>query len=230
MKRDSRILLSAFAMLLMLSPAPSLAATIFESGALGPTGLTFDDFGGGTAPSGSGVTPDVFSGVRFQLSQPVMTTRIGGHFVVRPFNDDSFFGTIVQLDDVSDFPDSGDLSTPDVLGKTLLAFPDTSEEVFGAIAITLNPGWYALVFGSGLFEASGSGAAILNNPDIGSPSYIGHQTASGWFDLSNLPGPFENYRLVVEGTVVPEPDSVAVALLAVTLLLLMSRVIKKSCA
>jgi len=190
----------------------ALADVLFESGTLGPTGLTFADFGGGAAPTSSGVTPNVFSGVRFQIASPANTTRVGGHFVVRPSSNDSFFGAIVRLDNATDFPDSGDLSTPDVLGETPLGFPSKSTEVFGELAVPLSPGWYGLVFGSGLFGATGSGAAVLNNPDIGSPSYIAHQTAAGWIELSTLPGPFQNFRLVVEGVVVPEPASFTTAL------------------
>ncbi len=192
------------------------AATIFESGTLGPTGLTFADFDAGGAPDGSGVEPNVFSGVRFELTAPVLTTRVGGHFVIQPSSDDSFFGAIVRLDDISDFPDSGDFSTPDFLGNASLTFPNTSEEVFGELSLRLDPGWYALVFGSGLFGTTGNGGAVLNNPDIGLPSYIAHQQAAGWIELSTLPGPFRNYRLVVEGIVVPEPHTLVLSILGIT--------------
>jgi hypothetical protein len=195
------------ASLLLLFPAIATAEVIFESGTLGPTGIAFGTPGSGTAPGSSGVNPDVFSGVRFQIVEPVVTTRIGGHFVHDPREDDTFFGAIVRLDSATDFPDSGDLSTPDVVGATLLAFPHPSDEVYGDLQVQLDPGWFALVFGSGLFGASGSGAAVLNNPDIGSPSYIAYQTGSGWLELSTLPGPFQNYRLVVEGFVIPEPSA-----------------------
>ena len=178
--------------------AARAASVIFESGTLGPTGLTFDDFGGGMPePSGAFVSDFNFTGVRFELSQPVVTTRIGGHFVIDPGHDDSFFGAIVRLDHATDFPNSGDLATPDVLGETLLAFPDASTEVFGDLALSLEPGWYALVFGSGLFGATGQGGAIGNNPDIGSPTYIAHQMGSAWFDISPPNGPFNDFRLVV---------------------------------
>lgn len=193
------------------------AEIIFESGTLGPTGIAYGDLGGGTEPGSSGVTPDVFSEVRFQLSQTVKTTGVGGHFVDDTRTDNTFFGAIVELENGTDFPDSGDLSTSDLVAATLLTLPHPSAEVFGDLDVVLEPGWYALVFGSGLFGATGSGAAVLNNPDIGSPSYIAHQTGSGWLELSTLPGPFHNYRLVVEGKAIPEPDSVAAIVIAVVL-------------
>lgn len=197
----------------VMSAAAAMGEVVFESGALGPTGLTFADFGGGTRPSGSYVSDFAFTGVRFELIQPALSSRVGGHFVIEPGHDDSFFGAIVRLDSSSDFPDSGDLSSLDVLGQTLLSFPTASTEVFGPLELSLDPGWYALVFGSGQFGATGQGAALANNPDIGSPSYIGHQGGPGWFDFSTLPGPFEDFRLVVEGKFVPEPDSRVIALM-----------------
>lgn len=148
---------------------------LFESGSLGQTGLTWADVLAGTV-GGTNVRSVVFSGVRFELQQPVVTTRIGGHFLQRPGEDPegdgTFFGAIVALDDESDFPDSGDLSTADVVGSTLLTFPDPSAEVYGNLSVRLDPGWHALVFGSGLFDATAGGAALRNNPDFGDPSYI----------------------------------------------------------
>ena len=195
------------------------AATIFESGTLGPTGIFADDIGGGTSPGGAIISDFAFNGVRFEITQAVVTTRIGGHFVLDSSTSDSFFGAIVRLDDAADFPDSGDLSTPDILGSAILTFPNPSAEVFADLNLQLDAGWYALVFGSGLFGVTGEGGALLNNPDIDAPSYIAHQTGVGWVDLSTIPGPFKNYRLVVEGIVVPEPSSAVVVLLVTTLLL-----------
>jgi hypothetical protein len=191
------------------------ADILFESGTLGPMGIPFSGLGGGTAPGSSGVTPNVFSGVRFQLLQSATTTSVGGHFVDSPTSGDTFFGAIVRLDDQTDFPDSGNLSTPDVLGTTLITFPNLSAEVFGDLELEMDPGWYALVFGSGLFGATGSGAAVLNNPDIESPSYIAFVPGSAWIEVSTLPGPFQNYRLVVLGNTIPEPSRLTAMLAAI---------------
>jgi hypothetical protein len=180
---------------------PAYSATIFESGMLGPTGLAQ-----GTVTA-SNITRDVFAGVRFRLDAPIETTQIGGHFVSATGG--SFFGAIVRLADDNDFPDSGDLSTFDVLGNTEIAFPVSSAEVLGSLEVSLDPGWYALVFGAGLFGTSGDGAAPVNNPDIGTPSYIAYQPGSvtGW---SNPINPvFRNLRFVLEGRQVPEPSLIA---------------------
>jgi hypothetical protein len=186
-----------------------LGATIFESGTLGPTGVTWDDLLAETV-GGTNISHVVFTGVRFELSQSVVTTEIGGHFLQRPGSnpegDGSFFGAVVGLGSANDFPDSGNLSTPDVLGSTLLTFPEPSGEVFGDLSLQLDPGWYALVFGSGLFGATAQGTAIRNNPDIGDPTYIGWQPHTNWFNLADLSDAIEftNHRFVVRGSIVPQ--------------------------
>ncbi len=198
---------------------PVSAATLFESGTLGPTGVTWDDLLAETV-GGTNVKDVVFTGVRFELTQSVVTTQIGGHFLQRPGSDPqgdgSFFGAIVALSDANDFPDSGDLSTPDVLGSTLLSFPDPSDEVFGNLALTLNPGWYSLVFGSGLFNATANGVALRNNPDIGGPAYIAFQPGSGWFNLTDLSDAilFVGHRFVVSGNLIPEPSSAVLVMIS----------------
>jgi hypothetical protein len=189
------------------------AATIFESGALGPTGVTWDDLVNQNV-LGVNVNPDVFNGVRFEVSVPVIVSEVGGHFA-SPLGGD-FFGAIVQLDDPNDFPDSGDLSTPDVLGVATLVFPAPSAEVFGNLTLPLDPGWYALVFGSGLFGTTGAGGAPLNNLDIGTPSYIGFQENSGW---TNRPDILDNKSFVVNGRIVPESSTCSLVFFALTTLM-----------
>ena len=193
---------------------PANAATIFESGTLGPVGVTWQSAINGEV-QGSSVSPNVFSGVRFELASPTRITQVGGH-MFSP-NGGDFFGAIVALDNGNDFPDAGDLSTPDVLGTTLLDFPIDSEEVIGDLSLSLEPGWYALVFGSGLFEATGAGGMPLNNPGIGLPEYIAYQRNAGWGNLLNPI--FRNFRFVVRGTVVPEPSSIVLLLTGLFFLL-----------
>ena len=211
-----------------LFACPVSSEIIFESGTLGPTGITGEDVLNQVV-RGVNVSAVVFNGVRFEVAKPVKTSQIGGHFVARADSDPSlaptFFGAIVLLDDQDDFPDSGDLTTPDTIGTTLLTFPEPSTQVFGDLGVKLDPGWYALVFGSGLFGAEGSGAALLNNPDILDPQYIGFQPGFGW---SNRPASLDNKRFVLLGTIIPEPSSATVFLPAILVLLGHSR-LGKAC-
>jgi len=177
---------------------------IYESAVLGPVGITFEQGLHGEVP-GSNVADSNFVGVRFEFAEAWKTTAIGGHFV-RGFADDSFFGAIVKLINEFDFPDSSDLTSADVVGNTNLRFPTPSSEVFGQLSTTLMPGWYAVVFGSNLFQNTGWGAAVRNGKDIGSPTYIVWQPDSGWFNIDDLGfGGAPNARFVVLGNPIAEP-------------------------
>lgn len=194
------------------------AATLFESGTLGPVGISWNNISGG-----SNVSPVVYVGVRFYIEQPTVTSQIGGHFVKNVGAEASAFGAIVALKGPDDFPDSGNLSTPDVVGSTLINLPELSNEVHGSLSKSLSPGWYALVFGSGLFGASGSGGALNNGVDIGEPAYIAFQLGSG-FGWSNLEGFLSNFRFVVQGDTVPEPKAMGLKSMAVASIFLMRSV------
>lgn len=201
------ILFTTLAVSIHLSLAAGLssAAILSESGTLGPTGVSYSELTSGAVPSTS-VDMFVYAGVRLHLDKPVITSQIGGHFV--SFSSGTFFGAVVELDDENDFPDSFDFSTSDLLGTTTLEFPNPSDEVFGNLTLALEPGWYALVFGSGLFGTNGDGAAVRNGSDLGEITYIAAQPFSGiseWIDVSSeLP----NHRFVITGTIVPEPSSI----------------------
>jgi hypothetical protein len=186
------IIVLIIAMFCFVELPESEGAVIYESATFGTTAQT----GGPLVNSGQ------FLGVRFQIFLPTNITSIGGHFL-EDGGDADFFGAIVALTSFSDFPDSSNLSTSDVIGSTLLSPPAASNDVSGSISLTLTPGIYSLVFGSGLFGATGSGLAPSNNTDIGSPSYFFRNLAPIY-----LNGGFSRTRFFVEGTVVPIPGAV----------------------
>lgn len=210
-----RCFFAAAACAIVLVANASVADEIlFESATLGPTGITNQQRIDEQIP-GTNVNEFVFVGARFELTQPVVTSRIGGHFTVNDATGGTFFGAVVALEGPDDFPDSGDLSTPDVLGDTLLSFPDPSAEVFGDLGLALEPGWYGIVFGSGLFGSSGSGGALRNGSDFQSTIYLGGFDG-GWGN--GLAGTGNSFSIV--GRVVPEPSSLIVFLNVFTLALL----------
>jgi hypothetical protein len=197
---------SVFSLILIGGLRPAYAALIYESAKSGSTGIsTAQLFFDQTVP-GSNVSESNFVGVRFHLDVPVVTSQIGGHFG-GDFRDHTFFGAIVSLTNEFDFPDSSDFESADVRGSTVLTFPEPSANVFGNLVTPLNPGWYAVVFGSGQLEATAFGAAVRNGIDIGDPPYILWQFGEGWFNLSDLGMPdLGGRRFVVEGELVPEPS------------------------
>jgi len=159
------------------TPPPS-GATLFESATLGPTGQ-----GGGTSIS------DQFLAVRFTLASPATTSAIGLHATVSG----TIFAAVVQLSSLSDFPDSLDLSTSDVLGSALIGSTGgSSAEASAPLVLGLSAGTYALIFGGNpVLGATGSGSMPSNNTDIGSPSYFFRNTSgpawtSGGFSRARM--------------------------------------------
>jgi hypothetical protein len=139
--------------------ASGTAITPFASATLGATG----------SPVGAFPMSSIqFLAVRFVLAAPGVTSNIGIHTV----GSGTFFGAVVQLSTLADFPDSLDLSTPDVLGSVVMTFPALSAEVQAPLVLNLSAGTYALIFGSSILGASGTGAAAGFDPNIGTPSYF----------------------------------------------------------
>lgn len=202
--------------LVCLTCSAAISAVIYESATLGPTSITKAQVLGDEVPA-SNVVDTNFIGARFQIVNTATTTRIGGHFS-GGFENDTFFGGLIRLSSEMDFPDSGDLSTSDVLGSTLMSFSEPSAETFGHLSVQLTPGWYGVVFGSGLFGTNGRGFAIRNGAEIGLPQYFNWQPSNAWFNLADLGVPgLGNRRFVVEGTQSPEPPASVLALIALSI-------------
>ena len=181
---------------LTLTPMGRVSAEIiYESGTSGggPGGTNYVAGGGNLV------------GVRFEVTQSDVTDAIGGVF---GFGD--LFGAVVQLSGPSDFPDSTNLSTPDVLG-TAVIHPAGPADSSSPLSLALSPGWYALVYGSGQFGASGIGFVPNTATDVGSPSYLFYTNGNAGFSNDSI----SHVRLFVTGhpasqpggPVIPEPGS-----------------------
>jgi hypothetical protein len=171
---------------------PAQAAIIHESATLGPTG----------SRSGATLISGIFVGSRFSLTNTVQVTEIGGHLV--EFEGGSLFGAIIGLSSPTALPSGRPFDPGEVLASTTFTAPSFSEDVLIPLSVTLPPGDYALVFGSGLFGATGRGAMPLNNTDIpGSASYF------TWFGNPNvwMDTQFRNLRFVVLGNPAPAPGT-----------------------
>jgi hypothetical protein len=171
---------------------------LYESSTAGP----------GAAASGPFLNSTQFYGVRFQVFNAVDTESIAGQFLRQQSQPSGgVFGAIVKLSGPGDFPDSLDLSTSDVLGGTVLTppvQPALSAVVSAPLAVHLDPGYYALVYGSGLFGATGQAVAMENNSDTGSPSYF-QQFSGSWGSTAQ-----QNFYFAVT---VPEPSSAALMMM-----------------
>ena len=90
----------------------------------------------------------------FELTQTLKRPDVGIYFETYQWT--QAFAAIVALDGETDVPDSIDLSTPDLLGPAILDLVPTGPggaDRSAILPMVLEPGWYALGFGSGAFGA-----------------------------------------------------------------------------
>ncbi len=170
------------------------AFTLFETAALGPTGI---------ADAGFEITNAQSVGARFEVTSPVTTSRVGAHLIDSAFpyvGNKQVYAAIIALSGPTDLPDSTILITPDVVGAALLPLPESSAEVSAPLSLSLQPGWYALQIGSWQFGASGWGVLTRNNIDIGRPDYYTRRD-----DQYSDTG-MSDARLFVEA--IPEPSAI----------------------
>jgi hypothetical protein len=181
------------------------ASTItLESASLGPT----KQFGGIVLDANQ------FLGWRFQLNSTFQVTEIGGHLSGSFFSrgNNQIFGAIVSLSAPNALPQGDPFQPGEVVASTTFTPSFPSSDVTVPLSVTLNPGNYALIFGSGLFGASGEGFMPYNNTNLSDPqSYIrwpatilGIPASVPWINEGGSP-----FRFVVQGesdtsTSVPE--------------------------
>jgi len=172
------------------------AVVIHESATLGPTGVTF----------GYGIGDPTFLGSRFSITDTVSVDNVGGHLVQIEGNEgDTIFAAIISLSSSTALPTGSPFNTSELMASTTFSIPFLSDDVLTPLSVTLAPGDYALIFGSDLFGANGTGAMPNNNSDIsGSASYF-WWNGSNWSNTSFNVG---DLRFVVTGTVVPIPAAV----------------------
>ncbi|MCA9170686.1 MAG: tandem-95 repeat protein, partial [Planctomycetales bacterium] len=141
-----------------------------------------------------------FYGIRFEVVEPLHVDRVGGNFLF--FSGTGPFAAIVELDDVNDLPDSVDLSTPDVVATTIvpLAFQDDGDKR-GDMDVTLEPGWYALMFGTEKFGSTGITSLPVNNTPLLQPSDYLHARLGvpEFFPISQANSTWKA-RFVLEGS------------------------------
>jgi hypothetical protein len=191
--------------------------------------LLFETANGADQSSGVLLDDDSWIMHRFEVTSSSRLETVGGAF----WNFDSAaataFAAVVQLSGPSDFPDSNNLSTADLLGTTFVDIAGSQFDAIdssGPIDLTLAPGWYALVFGTGAFGAS-SGTQI----DLGMPSFENDlapsQEPASLFQPSH---PTLANQIVVQiasprffATVVPEPATVTLLMMGIGAPLMMRR-------
>jgi hypothetical protein len=88
----------------------------------------------------------------FQVTETIEDPEVGMYFETYTWT--QVFAAIVALDGEFDVPDSINLSTPDLVDTAIFDVPATGSaggDRSGVMPVTLQPGWYALGFGTGAF-------------------------------------------------------------------------------
>jgi hypothetical protein len=153
---------------------------------------------------------------RFEITTPTTLDTVGGYF--GNFQDGSLtiFAAIVELTGPTDNPDSLDLTTADLLGTTLMNIGTTVTLYETPFSLSLDPGWYALEFGTGAFGAS----SVPSLEDLGMKLHFidlePTQPVNVAIQSGHPLGPpgfspvAPAFRFTVEGTVIPEPAAIAI--------------------
>jgi len=205
----------ALAALLVVLASPAGAVVLLESAELGAVGRL----------GGASITANQFVGWRFELDVPLEVTEIGGHLFSNPNfsqGNGEIFGALVRLTSLDAFPLGDPFTQDEVVATVAFAPPFPSDQILVPLAAELEPGSYALVFGSQLFGATGEGGLpnLDDQPDI-PPTTIDSYIFYGIPGPSQPPvwrGPLASHmRFLVRG--VPEPPADASALAGVAALL-----------
>jgi len=179
--------------------------------------------GSGTTNGGVSVSVDQWLGARFELDQKYRITDIGGHVKSSSspegfgFDDRSVFAAIVPVYESTGFPSDIMLSEAvfatvfeapyNDVGPYPYQVPDTVIET----EFVLEAGNYALMFGSGLFGATGGGWMPLRSDMMELPWYF---HARHMTEFSNLPRE-QLARFFVHGEVIPAPGALLLSSIGV---------------
>jgi hypothetical protein len=208
---------------LLATIAPTRAETIFQSALLPP------NFPIGDPPvSGGSIDPDVFVGVRFTTAQDLIITGLGMRAsVTEGLGNELLFLALTPLSSPSAFPSSPTLS--DAIFHSLFAPPKWingnrvgSADGMVSTHFLLPAGNYALIGGSGLFGATGSGGFTSTNVDIGYEGQFFWSVFNNAHQDNGFSNSFREWpaRFFVEGHAVPTavpastPEPGTLALLA----------------
>jgi hypothetical protein len=183
---------------------------ILESGSFIPSQV---DPNAGYAIVGT-QTVDQFLGWRFQLNNTLQVTDVGGYLS----SYGNIFAAIVSLSSPTALPQGNPFLPGEILASTTFDAGFQRQNVITPLSIKLNPGNYGLIFGSGLFSASGEGSMLFNFGDFPEASYfvwgrapLGASIRTGWYNGAS------DVRFVVMGqsvttTSIPETTPTLVLL------------------
>ncbi|MCC6493106.1 MAG: hypothetical protein IT424_08800 [Pirellulales bacterium] len=141
---------------LLATLACGLTGSPTSRGALRAAALTLESATMGPAGQGSGspLSASQFVGWRFLLTKRTAISQVGGHLGGVSGN---LFAAIVSLSGASALPQGAPFTDAEVVATTVFNPSLPTNDFRVALPVVLNAGAYALVFGSGKYNAAGAG-------------------------------------------------------------------------
>jgi hypothetical protein len=186
--------LAAAALAASVCVSTAYAGTVFETAAY--VNQEPDELAGGYF-----IDSSTYIGASFHLSSATTISGIGGNFT--QYSDTSIFGAIVSLDPVTGMPN--DLLS-NSLGHVVFAPSLSGGDQTAALPLKLAAGDYGVVFGSGLWGATGYSGFVGGQGGLGTNEFASYDGGASWSSWSNP----DEIRLTV--TAVPEPSEWAMML------------------
>lgn len=196
--------LCAFAVLLALASLPAQAAATASPGAPAPAGsldpLLFESRNAGHNSGAAAISQLVFPGHSFRLEERAHITALGAY--LSSTTPGSVFAALYRIGPHDAAP--GVLDESGLVAATLLeADGNGAADVYGAVDVVVEPGWYAIVVGIGRHGAS-AGPLQVSMPSAGSqgtPQSWGPYSVNTTTGAANLNA--SRTRFMVHGTLLP---------------------------
>ena len=164
----------------------------------------------GVTNGGSTISGGQFLGARFTLEKPYIITEIGGHIKGSSGEDRSLFAAVIPVSGASGLPSNNWLnevvyaSVVDAPFNDIGPYPYQVPDTIIDTSFSLEPGSYALVFGSRLFGATGRGWMPVRGSMQDLPWFIAGNSQGGWRSIQRE----QQIRFFVHGEIVPVPGAV----------------------
>jgi hypothetical protein len=166
-----------------------------------------------------------FIGTCLYLEESIHVQSIGAS-VFGASDDTTLFMALISMDSSSSLPSGNPFTEDEVLAHTTLNIGTELNDYWAAMDISLAPGYYGLVIGSGLYGTTGAGAMPNNNYDHLFSEYFSWTSVSPYNPYDPIPladdGAWysggDGYRFLMEGDVIPEPSSILLLLTGIPFL------------
>lgn len=205
MKRQSILVLAAMLALGIFGVVPEKAVALVSFLETAP-----EVPGAGTTNGGISLSEESWLGARFELNQLYRITDVGGHVKSSStYPDRSLFAAVVPVLESTGFP--SDILLSEAVFATIFEapfndvgpYPYQVPDTIINTDFVLEAGSYALLFGSGLFGATGAGWLPLRSSMMDLPWYFGTWGSPGF---NNIPRE-QLTRFFVHGEVIPAPGA-----------------------